>query len=373
MASQDQWRFCSKCFVLFFDGSANKGSCPRDGGGHNAFGLMFDLPFGQPESATSQHWRFCQDCFCMFFDGHPVSSGVCPTGGGHVAQGFVFALPHGVPVELFSQDQWRYCQQCFSMFYDGNPDFAGACPGAEGGHVAQGFMFVLPILATKPSRLQFRLRYFHEHKSTDDFLQGANDEVFIQGVGTDSGIIRKGSGNSLDIPTLRTPFVGDASADNVRNGWRAAPHVLLEFDLLQPANWPRSFTATIYMVEEDNEGLLEAFAEFEAGVSDKIRAEITNAAITAGALAGAGFGNILPGLGPLAGAAIGALGAAAYQEILEVIKDGLGNEAFTPVSRTILINDPTLIRLNPEIGREETIRVTEKGADYEIFYDWHLV
>jgi len=77
----------------------------------------------------------------MFFDGAP-QKGVCPAGGGHVAQGFGFVLPHDVPETGSAQAAWRFCPQCFGMFFDGAPQ-KGVCP-AGGGHVAQGFGFVLP-------------------------------------------------------------------------------------------------------------------------------------------------------------------------------------------------------------------------------------
>ncbi len=38
-------------------------------------------------------WRFCHKCFSMFFDGYPTK-GVCPQGGGHEAQGYNFVLDH---------------------------------------------------------------------------------------------------------------------------------------------------------------------------------------------------------------------------------------------------------------------------------------
>lgn len=39
-------------------------------------------------------WRFCDKCFGMFFDGHPENKGHCPAGGPHHGQGFVFYLAH---------------------------------------------------------------------------------------------------------------------------------------------------------------------------------------------------------------------------------------------------------------------------------------
>ena len=62
-------------------------------------------------------WRYCQKCHVMFFDGYP---GTCPTGGGHEAQGFMFFLPYDLTETTASA--WRYCQKCHVMFFDGYPD-----------------------------------------------------------------------------------------------------------------------------------------------------------------------------------------------------------------------------------------------------------
>jgi hypothetical protein len=43
--TQGDWRYCDKCEVLFFNGAANKGRCPA-GGGHEAQGFNFLLPYG---------------------------------------------------------------------------------------------------------------------------------------------------------------------------------------------------------------------------------------------------------------------------------------------------------------------------------------
>ena len=40
-----------------------------------------------------------------------------------------------------TQDSWRFCNKCHAMFYNGYPD-KGRCAGG-GGHVAQGYNFVL--------------------------------------------------------------------------------------------------------------------------------------------------------------------------------------------------------------------------------------
>ncbi|THA76080.1 hypothetical protein E6R60_15145 [Streptomyces sp. A0642] len=91
--------------------------------------------------ATQNNWRFCQKCFAMYYWGYPTD-GVCSAGGSHSAQGFNFVLPHDVPASSTAQNNWRFCQKCFAMYYWGYPT-DGVCPSG-GSHSAQGFNFVLP-------------------------------------------------------------------------------------------------------------------------------------------------------------------------------------------------------------------------------------
>jgi hypothetical protein len=77
---------------MFFDGfPTSKGVCPS-GGAHSAAGFNFVLP--HDVSGEEPNWRFCDKCNVMFFDG-TASKGVCPAGGGHNAQGFNFVLHAG--------------------------------------------------------------------------------------------------------------------------------------------------------------------------------------------------------------------------------------------------------------------------------------
>lgn len=139
-AVQEEWRYCSKCHVMFFNGYRAKGRCGA-GGAHRAQGYNFVLPHGIGESAQAQAaWRYCVRCQAMFFDGYP-HKGACPAGGGHAAEGFMFVLPHDVREGGLNQGRWRFCQQCHAMFFDGYAD-KGHC-AAGGGHQAQGFNFVL--------------------------------------------------------------------------------------------------------------------------------------------------------------------------------------------------------------------------------------
>jgi len=89
-------------------------------------------------------WRFCDKCFGMFFNGDPDPNrrGRCPAGDVHHAQGFVFYLPHDVP-DTVGQPDWGFCDKCFGIFFNGDPNNKGRCPAGDVHH-AQGFRFVLP-------------------------------------------------------------------------------------------------------------------------------------------------------------------------------------------------------------------------------------
>jgi hypothetical protein len=136
------WRFCHKCFAMFYDGNPRKGRCPT-GDGHEAQGLNFNLPHGIAETARDQaQWRYCRKCVSMFFDGFETQ-GACPGGGGHEAGSeHNFVLRHDVLEDFpLTQAAWRFCGRCFELFFDGF-DEKGSCP-AGGSHEATGFDFVL--------------------------------------------------------------------------------------------------------------------------------------------------------------------------------------------------------------------------------------
>ncbi|MEW2526461.1 hypothetical protein [Streptomyces sp. NPDC047071] len=144
-ASQADWRFCVKCYGLFFRGYPSDGVCPT-GGGHDSAGFNFNLPHDIPETATAQrNWRFCDKCYGQFFYGYPTN-GRCPTGGGHrkATGDYDFVLPHDIPENGKSQRNWRFCDKCYGLFFYGYPT-DGVCPAGDA-HRKAGFDFVLPFL-----------------------------------------------------------------------------------------------------------------------------------------------------------------------------------------------------------------------------------
>jgi hypothetical protein len=94
-SAQNNWRQCRFCQGIFFNGYPQKGRCPATGRGHEGEkDSDYVLPHDVGGTAKAQNqWRFCNKCFVMFYDGYP-GKGVCAAGNAHLAQGYNFVLPH---------------------------------------------------------------------------------------------------------------------------------------------------------------------------------------------------------------------------------------------------------------------------------------
>ena len=143
--AQQDWRYCQKCAGMFWNGAADKGRCPA-GGAHIGQGFQFLLHYdaGKGNGGEYQYdWRFCSKCKGLYWDGS-ANKGRCPAGKGHAAQGFNFGLDLHKPAGR-SQSDWRFCQKCDGLFWSGTK---GSC-AAGGAHVAQGFVFSVPYQSNK--------------------------------------------------------------------------------------------------------------------------------------------------------------------------------------------------------------------------------
>lgn len=143
---QDRWQLCTKCYSMFYNGYKTKGRC-KAGSGHvaagafNAMGKNYLLPYDAAGTPTAQtEWRYCNKCFVIFYNGYPTK-GRCAAGNAHVAQGYNFTLPHDIRVSSLRQGEWRYCGKCQALFSNGTAN-KGRCPAGDG-HEAQGYNFVL--------------------------------------------------------------------------------------------------------------------------------------------------------------------------------------------------------------------------------------
>ena len=224
-----------------------------------------------------------------------------------------------------------------------------------------------PPLSSPPSKLQFRIRGFSEHDSTDALLQGANDEVYMSAVAFDSATVTVRPDGQVAPEMIQAPTIGDVSSDAIRGPWAQNPHVLVEFDLSRPADYPRAFVVTLLLVEHDSQDVGEAFIVLKDKLGSTAREQITAAAISAGAVAGTA---VLPGIGTAVGAAAGALAGLAWDELILAIGRGLENESFSPRVLTLIYDSER--GQTPELDHPKTLRIEEHGAVYDVQYDWHI-
>jgi len=140
---QDQWRFCQKCFALFFGPHVADSDCAV-GGLHVPHPNNYFLPFNRPEDGTHQsNWQTCGKCKVMQFSPHRADSD-CAAGGVHEPAGFIFQLPHDNRGPG-RQEGWRTCGRCKSMFFNGDFNNKGTCAQkSRASHQAAGLIFHLP-------------------------------------------------------------------------------------------------------------------------------------------------------------------------------------------------------------------------------------
>jgi hypothetical protein len=144
---QDEWGRCVNCDVLFFNGyPLNKGVCPARGP-HLAEKrglepLTYRLVYDDSTGPGQGDWRFCRKCFALFFSYYPTR-GVCPVDDkGHDAAGYNFFLYHDRPAGVHEEPNWRYCRNCQGLFRTANVQ-ASVCPANRAPHVPAGFHFVV--------------------------------------------------------------------------------------------------------------------------------------------------------------------------------------------------------------------------------------
>jgi hypothetical protein len=208
MATQDNWRFCTKCYSLFWYGDPAKGVCPAKGT-HSPFqaesptnaGSSWDFQLqvastsvpapspggggGASAAGTQGNWRFCTKCYSLFWYGYPTA-GVCPAGAAHsplesaspthAGSSWDFQLqvvPNSPPAPspgggggasaAGTQGNWRFCTKCYSLFWYGYPT-AGVCPAgaahsplesASPTHAATSVDFALQVTSASGAPLPF--------------------------------------------------------------------------------------------------------------------------------------------------------------------------------------------------------------------------
>jgi hypothetical protein len=98
--AQANWRLCRKCDGLFWRGYPTDGVCPAGNGhdpgapGPGGIYQNYVLTHDVPASPTAQDaWRFCVKCYGLFFFGYSTN-GRCPAGNEHKEAGYNFVLDH---------------------------------------------------------------------------------------------------------------------------------------------------------------------------------------------------------------------------------------------------------------------------------------
>lgn len=144
MGVDTKWRFCKRCRSMFHMGE--KGVCLGTPRGHTRrflliyspkLVLFFDV---NPYDAHSQgDWRRCTRCNVLFFNGNDAqNNNSCAAGGKHnpdLSRNYI--LKHNHPIlEEWEEKNWRYCFKCHSLFNRGknNIGYRAYCPGTPDKH-----------------------------------------------------------------------------------------------------------------------------------------------------------------------------------------------------------------------------------------------
>ena len=196
-------------------------------------------------TGDQNQWRFCNKCQAMFFDGYP-NKGRCPAGGGHVAQGYEFILHHDDNRQRAqTQYDWRFCNKCHAMFWDGDKTKKGRC-SAGGTHVAQGYMFGLHFT----------------NETTRTPPSGANIQGDWRFCGKCMTLFFDGYPNKGRCP---------AGAGHAAIGWTF--HLAHKEDALHGAQ--RIVSDTLQRVINENRGRFENDIKAELGKGDLVRKGVT--------------------------------------------------------------------------------------------------
>jgi hypothetical protein len=116
---QDEWRYCSRCKGMYYNGQqAGNGVCPA-GGAHNPnlsgnYFLLHDYP---PDPGKAQNgWAYCRKCHGLAWGG---AIGVCPAPGrGHdYTDSFEYDPWTTASSDGSRQPGWRHCLNCQVLHY----------------------------------------------------------------------------------------------------------------------------------------------------------------------------------------------------------------------------------------------------------------
>lgn len=150
--TQEGWRRCRRCQILFFslDRTGGLGVCPA-GGAHESSDDFYLLRMG-PEIAGVQlgGWSWCMHCMALF-DRVGGNMGACPSPRSLPERRHVnYSGAYAAVLEDGGHDRqpdWRWCSKCMGMFYDGGD--GGICPRDHDHHEGAASRFYAQL--TDPS------------------------------------------------------------------------------------------------------------------------------------------------------------------------------------------------------------------------------
>jgi hypothetical protein len=131
---QSGWRWCSKCYALFYGPSKSQTACPAKGTHDDTGSGEYQVVVGDvaPKEANQDGWRWCNKCHGLWYSG---AGGACGKGGQHDGTGsgkyFMHTASH---LGGKCQGSWRWCNKCSSLHFgkDSKPCAAGGNHDATG-------------------------------------------------------------------------------------------------------------------------------------------------------------------------------------------------------------------------------------------------
>jgi hypothetical protein len=187
---QGGWRWCEKCQGMFFSLLAffpgddfSRIMCPA--GGHHAGAFTapshsghYVMEFGEGGSDAQGGWRFCKKCFGLFFSGNP-DQGNCPSGGKHdnsksgpYMLHFERDLPESVILHSGSITSGLSIGGFANLFMGRGGDFTFSGHMHDSG--ALGIDFLLTLVALTPSGIAFTTQ--HSGHTAGTFTPGSRDD-----------------------------------------------------------------------------------------------------------------------------------------------------------------------------------------------------
>src|SRR5579872_5260333 len=78
---QGAWGSCSKCNAMTWTSGHDSGVCPAGGEHSNDASYFLRYDAAKPPGPIQWDWRFCNKCWALFWDGDPNNKGRCAAGG----------------------------------------------------------------------------------------------------------------------------------------------------------------------------------------------------------------------------------------------------------------------------------------------------